>query len=431
MQDVLQLLGPLPFADMTGSTSPLQIQEVVCVGLGVTSTQLNTFFKPLQPSLPRICHEKLGIDLQHLFKLVDSSDYLKAVRDLYMDRSVPSNVDLIKTAVYVHVVHKLKYFSGRIATLRSAMILIKLDSREYLLDGISLDRKHIHRALRQAGLFLPDRLLEIWLQKYIPLDREVKQITPSEFILLVANAKDRGEMMEKLPYGERDLQREKETGLYRMDVPVTLRHSADPEKWMQREGNAEIARSRILYYKDPSSFRPTTHSPKKKERRQTVKDRLEANLRALLANPHLHTEIQSTLQHFTKLLPASRAQISTSYSQRKSQEVLFTPVIDMIHLSDGERRKRREFEKRVQSLGSSGSLLGESEVGRPGSRPVSGTVRPVFGGGTVRPASAKPNSTQAIPEPTHPIFLTPKKRSNSVDRQVKQSPKRLRPRWML
>lgn len=431
MQDVVQLLGPLPFSAMTGTTSSLQVQEVVCVGLGVTSSQLNSFFQPLQADLPGISHEKLGIDLQQFFKLVDSSAYLRAVRDVYVDRSVPSNLELIKSAVYVHAVHRLKYFSQRISTLRSIMILIKLDSREYLLDGISLDRKHIHRVLRQSGLFLPDRLLEFWLHKYIQSDREIQQITPAEFVFLVANAKDREEMIGKLPYGDRSLEKEKESGLYRLDAAVTLRHSADPEQWMQREGNAAISRSRVTYYKDSSPSRQSAQSSKKKDRRKTVKERLEANLRSLLANPHLHTEIQSTLHQFTKLLPASRAQISTSYSQRKSQEVIFTPVIDMIHLSDGEKRKRQAFERRVQSLGSSGSLMGEGDTGRPGSRPVSGTVRPVFGGGTGRPVSAKPNSIQAVQEPVHPTFLTPKKRSNSVDRQLKESPKRLRPRWML
>jgi len=431
MQDVVQLLGPLPFAAMTGSTSSLQIQEVICVGLGVTSSQLNSFFQPLRADLAGISREKLGVDLQQFFGLVDSSAYLRAVREVYVDRSVPSNLELIKSALYVHAVHKLKYFSPRISTLRSAMILIKLDSREYLLDGISLDRKHIHRVLRQSGLFLPDRLLEFWLHKYIQTDREIQQISPAEFVFLVANAKDREEVIGKLPYGERSLEREKETGLYRLDEAVTLRHSANPEQWMQREGNAAVNRSRITFYKDSSNSRQAAHSSKRKDRRKTIKERLEANLHALLANPQLHTEIQSTLQQYTKLLPASRAQISTSYSQRKAQEVIFTPVIDMIHLSDGEKRRRQAFQRRVQSLGSSGSLIGESEGGRTGSRPVSGTVRPVFGGGSARPASAKPNSMQAVQEPTPPTFLTPKKRSNSVDRQLKESPKRLRPRWML
>lgn len=109
MQDVVQLVGLLPFSEMTGNTQPLQIQEIVCVGLGVFLTQLNSFFQPLHPHLPSISHEKLGIDLQSLFKLVNSYDYLHAVKDIYMDRCVSSNLDLMKTAVYLHSVHKFKY----------------------------------------------------------------------------------------------------------------------------------------------------------------------------------------------------------------------------------------------------------------------------------------------------------------------------------
>ena len=311
------------------------------------------------------------------------------------------------------------------------MIVIKLDSRKYLIDGIYIERKHIHEVLRQTGLFIPDRLLELWIHKYIPSHREPQEITPSEFLCLLINATDRATMIGKLPYGERDLTQEKDTGLYRLDVAVTLRPSANPEIWMQREGNAAIERSRILYYKDSSGNRPVSHSARKKDRKKTIKERIDANLRDLLANPKLHPEIQSTLHQYSKLLPASRAQLNVSYSQRKSQEMLFTPVIDMIHMNEGEKRKRVAFQRRVQSMGSSGSFMVEGEGGRPGSRPVSGTVRPVFGGVSVRPGSAKPSSMQSIPEPVHPTYLTPKKRSNSVDRSVHQSPKRLRARWML
>ena len=312
------------------------------------------------------------------------------------------------------------------------MVIIKLDSREFLCDGVSIDRKHIHNLLRQMSLFLSDKFLKHWLGKYVEETRNPKVLSPAEFLCLISNASDRTETILKLPYTVRDLTPEKDTGLYPLDPGVRLNHPADPEKWMQREGNTAFSRARIVYYKDADGKRTKLGSPRRKDRQRTsVKEQFEADLKALLGNPGLRGEIQTTLEQFAKILPVTRAQASVVYTQRKAEEIPFTPVIDMIHMSDASRRRRRAFAKKVQSLGSSLSLSLAGETvdaeTRVSSRPVSGSTRPQFAQHRSRPFSAKTQSMSI--EPSQLEVPAGPQRYGSVGRGVKKSKKV--PRWQL
>ena len=309
------------------------------------------------------------------------------------------------------------------------MVIIKLDSREHLCDGVLVDRKHIHRLLRQMSLFMPDKMLKHWLKKYVESEKEPMVVSPAEFLCLAANASDRAEATMSLPYNSRDLTVEKDTGLYSLDPGVRFHHAADPERWMQREGNSAFSKSRVTYYRDADAKRSKATSPKRRGgQRTTVKERFEADLKALLANPALRGEIQTALSRYAKILPVTRAQ--TSVAHRKAEDSVFTPVIDMIHLSEESKRRRRAFEKKVQSLGSSlsfsvGGETIDAEGSRVSSRPVSGTTRPVFAQHRPRPSSAK---SQVEPRPAE----TPARprRAESFDRGIKKQVCRV-PRWLI
>lgn len=94
--------------------------------------------------------------MQQVFLAIDNVEFVKNIGDLENQKDILTNIRLIKTSLYLYAKRKL--------TIQDIIKLVRsctLYENESGLHGIPLKVSKIQKVLRNAGKFVPEKLIKL------------------------------------------------------------------------------------------------------------------------------------------------------------------------------------------------------------------------------------------------------------------------------
>jgi hypothetical protein len=252
------------------------------------------------------------------------------------------------TSVCVSLMNKVIKVSAYLLTLR---LLTHEDIRTAIFVHDMLSRKNNHKfpadkalilkAMRAMNKVMAEKLIEEWL---VEVDRQLVDpayISAYEFLFLVANAKDRLALLDRLPRCERSIVPNKKSRLFTIDSAAKTKMT--PDSIMQDSLNHEVDMQKNFTRPEVDDLRPLKYA----------EERLRALENSLLPGSHewisngldlkMHDELQSVIEEGSRYCTRKKS-IFTSDSIRKR-------VIDVMGVSLRPNTTVDERLRKQKSLG--------------------------------------------------------------------------------
>jgi hypothetical protein len=178
--------------------------------------------------------------------------------------------------------------------------------------------------VRHSGKFIPQKLLTLWLRRSKQDLEEAGKLAIWEFMFILANSQDRPKAIrDKLPHTHMKLEKDSNKLTYKLDPG--LNHNRAPDVWLQKIFNAQIDIKRVHFTADKlkSAKEETKQEPKKKVS-IAKKSSSFLELRNMLRNPELYSQIKDTLADAKTLLKKTKI----GGSQKTLQQYQETPEND-------------------------------------------------------------------------------------------------------
>mmetsp|Transcript_8936 Transcript_8936/g.17273 ORF Transcript_8936/g.17273 Transcript_8936/m.17273 type:complete len:393 (+) Transcript_8936:25-1203(+) len=255
-----------------------------------------------------------SIDIRTVFRVTSQSNFLKEVDMMMEGRDPSTNIRLFKAAIYLHAQGFLK-----ISQIRSAVTSYTAMNREYLESGVPLKASVIMQMLRWANRFLPDKVLEAWLNYCKPRLLRKSKLMIWEFLFLYSNTTDRDKVLtSKLPKPSHKLIKEG-NATYKMEKDLHI--SRVPDKWLQDHFDSIIDPSRIKFFALGQRKRSLRRKRTKFTRKATVfPDKHVSELKQILRSPSLFDDIKTNLKEARQKLK------SAGHSRTSSTAALALPL---------------------------------------------------------------------------------------------------------
>ena len=133
---------------------------------------------------------------------------------------------LLQVSIYLFAKGALRYF---LPSLQDIRLCVTSVSRS-MSDGIPLKAEVIRPLLKDMNKYIPNAVLELWVEKTAPYLREMDVIAPHECLFLVANCRNRTEAVQSLPYKQVTVTPEV-SGMYALDEVVN--HPSHPDSLLE------------------------------------------------------------------------------------------------------------------------------------------------------------------------------------------------------
>lgn len=178
-----------------------------------------------------------------------------------------------------------------------------------------LDKDNIKRVLRSINRFIPDKILTLWLERNQSFLSHTKVITPSEFLFLACNTRDRAEAIGELPYGHRTLVQHPGNKTFFLDE--TVKFNTAPERWLQRHADQVNDYDRLVYVGPKVAVKTKPQNFKTDKQAVVNKNKEELDeFKQALRNPKLIGEIKLALADCQHQLNTARLSGRLSYEEK-------------------------------------------------------------------------------------------------------------------
>lgn len=280
------------------------------------------------------------IDLISISRVQGSSEFISSLFKSNTSHCVSLVNKIIKVSAY----------------MLSQRLLNHEDIKASLFVHEMIARKHLHKfparkdlimkAMRQINKVMGERLVELWLTESSRTLIDPEFITAYEFLFLVANAKDRLKLMDKLPRCERTVKPNKKSKLFTIDPAAKVKLT--PDSILQDNLNHEIEMQKNLTRPETEYSKPLKYAD----------ERLKALEEALSSTTHrrrtaygyeqkMHEEIWAVLEDGMRLVTKKKSSFTSDSIHRLIGQVIPVSARPSTAVDQNLRRQKSFGNKRV------------------------------------------------------------------------------------
>jgi len=196
------LIGILDEEKARGQIKPDELKALLCEHI-----QVDPYYPILIENLSErgvAFEEKTKIDIDLIFQIFKSAQFIKAVPSFYKKRITKYTIRLLRAALIVYTRGFLTYgflwrknseIQYRMKQIGDCASIHQMKEFEYLSTGIPCDAEVIRSMLWIVGRTISDNILEKWLELHGDYLENKNKLMVHEFMYLFCNTKDRKELV--------------------------------------------------------------------------------------------------------------------------------------------------------------------------------------------------------------------------------------------
>jgi len=342
------LIGILDEEKARGQIKPDELKALLCEHI-----QVDPYYPILIENLSErgvAFEEKTKIDIDLIFQIFKSAQFIKAVPSFYKKRITKYTIRLLRAALIVYTRGFLT-----MKQIGDCASIHQMKEFEYLSTGIPCDAEVIRSMLWIVGRTISDNILEKWLELHGDYLENKNKLMVHEFMYLFCNTKDRKELYNKIPKLHMNPRMDKNLHIFQVDYEFHKTYMS-PDTKMQHMLNLNYNVDKAIYegvskpkpkvdWKE--KFKSTRRFFIKKEvnhEEEHVSD-LRKQLRSLLATVEIKKRIKDANQKVFRMKLNGRI----AYDELALTEPNLKPALGKNQV-EGEEDTKKKQEKKKPAL---------------------------------------------------------------------------------